>query len=371
MIRSKKAMVLYYIVIFGLIVSIGYFAITQLLYKSESGISPGIVHMTLQRVVHQADEILTFVASAAHRASSDALDELAENGGFADDSPCQRYLGYNRWSVICRADIEQNYEKIFNPLMNSIIEKYPENNKGIETEDAIYTPTVSLGAYKISGINNKLYGTSNKPFIMEFFGKGFNRELGKYTFRPDFEIQTTFDYEVLKTIEKDMKSITTMNSKEAEVYINTLKTAQWRMNGCTPKTSEELFYDVIEHLEQCIHAEDACSCDLAQTELDVLNDNVIELSGSGDLIAELKDSNDRMIKGHAFNVRRKILANGEEIEGDKITLDKNTAHKIERSDDSISFGDSSLPRCAPPSLTKFRMCAAVGDKEFKFAVELD
>src|SRR3989344_3024229 len=241
--QSKKAMVLYYIVIFGLLGSLFYFVMTQLFNQPQRGLFPGEMNLDIGYGADVGRAMQLYIETGAKSAEEESIVTLANNGGFEKASECGKYLDYNIWSSKCSASIEKNQNELFNIALWKIIEAHPQNNRRVTVkEDFSYTPSIEKSKIKISGIGKSLDGVAQKPLKISLFIGDQKTENGLLSFPPAFHIETDFDYNQLNTIQTEMKEILKLISKsQVDAYLQS-KSLNWQTHSCAPKEPEDVFF---------------------------------------------------------------------------------------------------------------------------------
>src|SRR3989338_2977003 len=169
--QSKKAMVLYYIVIFGLLGSLFYFVMTQLFNQPQRGLFPGEMNLDIGYGADVGRAMQLYIETGAKSAEEESIVTLANNAGFENAS---------------------------------------QRGKSLD-------------------------GVAQKPLKIILFIGDQKTENGLLSFPPAFHIETDFDYNQLNTIQTEMKEILKLISKsQVDAYLQS-KSLNWQTHSCAPK----------------------------------------------------------------------------------------------------------------------------------------
>jgi hypothetical protein len=413
---TKKAMILYYLIIPGFIAALIFFLVlVNSAQPEQQSTFTGEQALAFISAAQDADRMLLYGDAAAPLAAYEALPQVATNGGFPTESDCGRYFGYNIWSRKCNPDMQATFEIHFNKQMVRLLSRYPGQKEPRQLSSSFYLSSDmnadagDIGYYKLFTHEKALIGVRSQPVSVNIsFQNATHRfQVGEYSILPNFNIQTAYDFTRLSKVQDLMTLLTKEESVSPKIGYEGLTI---NAGGCVPNDYKELFYDVVEKMQWCALAtEESCTCDIARTNLELLAEKyVIEFTNDNGVVATLKDKNEEAVETYrfeeAFEVGRIVpsqeqkptvlLANIMRLDGagmlfwrgdgedrQAIGISKGLFHEkkdgktkigfaIDRQRENPSDPYNQLPTCTLPSLKKFRMCIDAGmGTPFKVAVD--
>ncbi len=305
--NNKKGMILYYFVIPGFVIALVYFIILSSYLRPVGGARfPGELQLGMFTAAQVAEETLVYVDEAAKIAAYRAVGKVAD-GKYAGSS-CLHY-GYVLWSEQCAVSIMGEFERIFNEEMRSLIAAYPQKDRYISiSSDISLFPKLEFSYYKLFGRNHELVGATNVPLSLNL---SFDNTLvGLYSIRPDFSVKTTYDFDAFRTIQSRLGELRRVERVDVRARLERAfptwnkPSLRWEANACLPETAEELFWEVVEHVQWCMDSrkEDpiiSCRCDLSRVDLSLLGENTISFEQGEHVVARL-ERNEASILDYTF-----------------------------------------------------------------------
>ncbi len=304
---DRKAQVLGYFVSIAIIIAVvmAVMLINTIKPKDDARF-PGEVPLSMLKAAQYETKINTYISESVGLVEKETLQELADAGGSKKE--CGAHLTYNLWGKSCPNDINDNFEQLLNAKLTSWLAIYPEQGKSVPLDfDHRYSVAqdIKSGHFKVYAANKKLLGMRNTPANINIFttAKDKNQsQVGAYQFRPQFERESQYNYEQLQKIQDFMKLLTNEEPVTPNIGYEGLRI---NAGGCAPTKPEELFYDVVEKMQWCaLAAEESCTCDIAQTDLQLLGEKYsIEFQNNNGVVAYLKDKSKQGAEGEIIAYR--------------------------------------------------------------------
>ena len=302
---NKKAQVLGYLIVLGLVVSlISYYIWTKTITPPETNTQfPGELQLYLLNAAQYEQAMNIYLGASMPRVVEEVLFRLAEDGGASRE--CPKYLGNYMWSSACNNNIYENFERaIFAPLA-AVITLYPNQETEVRFDDQLSViQSFGWGSPKIYAAGNRIVGMMSQPAEIKLLyakpGKE-KRHVGSYEFVPKFDERVSYNMDTLADIQNGATAL--VKAKKA-INLNVLKIGKFdtKAGGCAPRDATELFYDVVEKIQFCMNVEQdtaLCRCDLSQTELQALGQYRIAFEAGENIVASLT-ANDKVLNAHEF-----------------------------------------------------------------------
>ena len=355
---------MYYAFILGLFFAFVYFVVLQLEQDAVPTQYTGANSLDVLRVSAYGDSLLLFADESARMSIHKGLFELGDAGGYADESPCERYFNYNKVSSRCTPDIVKNLETIFNKHID--LQSHPDNKKSVSLSPTLsVTPHFVDVPYKLYINKNTIVAASGVPLDVVFGNT--DKQTSIYSVLPDVHITTNYDFDMLHGVSDKISALKSVKDlKEAQDQLPQLNNdaVKVSLGGCPAETAEDAFFDVVERVQWCMAAEESCTCgDLTSfsgTELSfnqnqkllvtlrVNNENQVSNEFDGNAILAVHDAaQDKLVLVPAFTLDKKM----------KLVRSKTT------DTDYIAFvaESNAYPNlCMLPQVKKFRACITAG-----------
>jgi hypothetical protein len=200
LLKSKKAMVLYYITIPGFALGLLMFYLATLnATDSDINIFIGETQLGLIQKSQEAQKYTLFIDQAAKISAESSITELANNGGFAVRSPCGTYLDYSLWT----SSDKQCYPDYRTELRIIL-------GKNLDTSLALLKDIPDTDYYFFIK-EDKIIGIADTDIVIELRKDG--QKLGEYSINPSFNIKTEHNVDNFREIE-DQAAILLKNCKD-------------------------------------------------------------------------------------------------------------------------------------------------------------
>lgn len=135
---NKKASVEYYFLLF-IVIAVSFYIFLATVPQSPMKLTRqiGDAQLPLLKAYDNAEELLFYLDLSAKYSAYNALYELAKNGGFADESACGSYLGYNLLNDkegYCNEDAIEHFKLLFDNYLSLYLNRFPN----IELSNDLY-----------------------------------------------------------------------------------------------------------------------------------------------------------------------------------------------------------------------------------------
>jgi len=123
---DKKSQILPYVVMISFIATLGIFYLLSMKETAVETSYIGEIQTVTLKAMQEAEKELTYIDNAARISSYQSLYELAEEGGFKENSECGEY-GFQSWNnkkMECFPDYRENFKALFNENLNNFIARY-------------------------------------------------------------------------------------------------------------------------------------------------------------------------------------------------------------------------------------------------------
>ncbi|MBD3249767.1 hypothetical protein GF336_07005 [Candidatus Woesearchaeota archaeon] len=193
---SKKAMILYYIVIPGFIIGLAYFFVATFY---SSAIDPeqekfdftGKLSLIVLQAKEEAENTLLYIDQSASLAAQQALLDLSERGG--SHSTSKMIDGHKIWNLGKQTDYpdyHEEFKKHFNSHFKNYLSAYPEQELSADIYD------VSVSGDEILGLASEELKTPIFPDSKKIGGTEISyASIGRYIVKPDFKAKLRADLE--------------------------------------------------------------------------------------------------------------------------------------------------------------------------------
>jgi hypothetical protein len=183
-IKSKKAMILYYVVFIGILVSFAAFFISYFGKPTAYLQFEGAIQLSFINASQEAEKQMLYNDIAAKQAAAKTSYELALNGGYFGASECGQIKGLNIWSSKYVPDYKNNFLRLMLDNLDTIL----------GTKDELLR-----GRYLLSVIDNSLVGTSKSSSTV-FKTEVFKKEGSPDTIRYEYAVNPSFKVDGLTVI---------------------------------------------------------------------------------------------------------------------------------------------------------------------------
>jgi len=350
---NKKAQVLGYGLIAGLIIGLGLSYITELKSEREFNII-GDSSIVLLKISKDAEKALLYIDQSAKFSAYQAIYDLSEKGGCLET---ENYLGYSIWDFNkCNPDIEfakKNFNNLFLQKLNNFLSKY----------EAIKIP---IDNYNLDFENGNLLGIAKNPLKIPI-GKKDNEKpesIGEYSIKPSFKVNLDYDFSEYKNLKNNIENLMKKCNDEKCIR-NNFDAEGFEILETCESDEKETFFEFVDYFESCVNSEipekyfenidvkaPGCVCrnkpEKGSFDIEKENNNAI-INGT--------------INGKEFSIKlENIDVKGDELKSieDDLLLhkDKNTGELNVEKDITIN------PTCLLKTKTKSRFCIKSNNNKF-------
>ncbi|MBI4153338.1 hypothetical protein HY497_02345, partial [Candidatus Woesearchaeota archaeon] len=160
-------------------------------------------------------------------------------------------------------------------------------------------------------------GAANKPLSVNlYFDKGLT---GFYSIRPDFHVKTSYDFDTFNIVQEKIKQIIGLGKTDARARLEQSFQAwnaadsrlTWEARACLPETAEELFWEVVEHVQRCINSRKddsiiSCRCNLSRVDFSLLGDEFEVVLEQSDTVVARLQKNGASVLEHTLDGAAKL-----------------------------------------------------------------
>lgn len=213
MVKNKKAAIILYPVLIGIITGLAMYFIFILISKPDITLPIGTKSITLFKTSHKAEKIIFYIDQSAELASKNAIYDLAEKG---ISNNCGEFGGYNLWNNKtkdideCSTNIEDTFQLIFNSNLNDYLSLYPYYNIPLNNYD--FLVNIDKGNTKVSGfaiknIELEAIKKDERIVIEEKKESTINNKILEYSLKPNFKTTLDFDLNIFDKIKTQAKEL--------------------------------------------------------------------------------------------------------------------------------------------------------------------
>jgi hypothetical protein len=325
----RRGQAMYYIIIAGFALAVvSYWLFLHLSTPDTVQGETGTLALGVVRASQLTERMSLYVDHAAVLAADRAVVDTGESGGFTDSSLCGFYFGYPIWSDFCVGDAPAMFENAFNQHLTNLLstENYPEQAKYLPWPEPIFDdlllffPELPSTEYNLFVRGHDLVGSNSEPLRVGIYQgnpaqRGQGRvKIGEYVSRADFHATSHADLDLLFDFQSHAEVLTqfgaTSQNDVKDILLNPGWESEldWNVGACVSETAAELFWEVVEQVQDCMRTpidsaavSTTCNCDVSRTDLSLLEEKyaiVFEEKGLK-WEASLKDKeNDWKLKEH-------------------------------------------------------------------------
>ena len=233
--KSKKAMILYYIVIPGFIAGLIMFYITSLnAAEPETKLVKfiGEKQLRLLQASNEAQKYLLYLDQSAKLSAQQSVYELADNGGFAITSPCGDYLEYPIWKTKDKDCYPSDYKTQFKAKFSSRLNQLMQNKEIIQKTDTFIPIIPEDINYEFFIDESQIVGIPDKEIKIGISFSGL--KLAEYEPVPSFNIKTDFNIDEFAEIIDQAAVLAEACSQNSDLTscIETNKPENWQTGSC-------------------------------------------------------------------------------------------------------------------------------------------
>lgn len=250
--KSKKATILYYIVITGFFVGLVIFYVNSLYSKLED--QPdyiGQIQFSYLEAAQQAENSLFYADQSAKYSIYDSLFTLGENGGLYVSSRCGDYKGYLLWQAL---DISDGKKQIKNCYPTEIKDDFSHLLRyNMEEFARMYTPNFGEGKFYADNYdfvvegNLKVTGLATIPIYTPIYYQpekdSIGALIGEYAVKPSFVQEVDYDLDVYELIKTQAITINTLCADATDLMACVREEASkiegWGVDFCPRFPKEE------------------------------------------------------------------------------------------------------------------------------------
>jgi len=232
LLKSKKAMLLYYIVIPGFIVGLITFYIAHATYAPLKTDYLGEKQVALIKTSQEANKYLIFIDQSVKLSADESIQNLAEKGGFTLRSPCGTVDEYNLWNyknVECYPDYKKELSAELNIILNNYLQKLPSEEFVEANQRLSFYPKIPSVNYNFFLTDSQIIGIASKRIqINLYLGE---LKVGQYNVYPSFNVNKGLNIEEFTTIETEAKELIQEcnGNTELQPCITQNKPENWRI----------------------------------------------------------------------------------------------------------------------------------------------
>ncbi|MBW2996281.1 hypothetical protein KY332_03200 [Candidatus Woesearchaeota archaeon] len=195
--KSKKAAVFLFFVLFGIFAGITAFFISSFNTISPQGAADFVGQRQLYTIQASKDaqKYLLFIDQAAELSAEKAVQDFTD-GGYALASPCKTYKGYQLWTSTYKKCFPFDYKTQFKALFSKYFNEYLPDLKDLQITQTIsieylahsLSPQIPSIKYDFFVKENQITGIADSEIKIDMIE--IDKSIGTYYIRPSFNIQT-------------------------------------------------------------------------------------------------------------------------------------------------------------------------------------
>ena len=240
---SKKATILYYIVIPGFFLALVFFYVSSLDPFDTETKYVGYKELSLIKLSQEANKYFLFTDASTKLSADKSILNLAEKGGFALASPCSNYLNYQLWTAKgkqCFPEYQKEFSSEFNTQINLFLQQLPSEEfvNFAKTDSNSFYPKVQSINYNLFISKDKITGIADKALSFGLFIS--KPKIGQYNSLPSFNIKNKVNTEEFEKIESEaIALINKCTLDPIDECIAKEKPSNWIVGSCEGDSSHE------------------------------------------------------------------------------------------------------------------------------------
>jgi hypothetical protein len=225
------------------------------------------------QLYQEAEKRLFYVDQSAKLSAQQAAYDLAQKGGFFNETLCVLYRDFAVWatadpSISCYPiNYKEDFKRILNNNMKNYLSPLP-SDMFIEMNGrfSVYPYNLSRDInYELSFIDEKLVGIAYRPMQINFYRgeRSIRPIIGEYKINPSFNIDFDYDIEGYDRLEQQaVELIRECNNETISCVDNKASEYNWSVGVCG-SPSERVFTKFIDEYLDCIESPDTdCYCEI-------------------------------------------------------------------------------------------------------------